>query len=71
MFRTRIAINWAVLIGAATTIDAQQYVISTYAGGAPASPLAAISLAADAQGNVYFADGYGYTRGAAPSNSVF
>jgi sugar lactone lactonase YvrE len=72
MYQTRVVIRWAVLsVAALTSANAQQYVISTYAGGAPASPLAAIAMAADAQGNVYFADGYGYTRGSAPSNSVF
>src|SRR5215471_8349409 len=72
MSRTRAVISWALLGTAAlTAADAQQYVISTYAGGAPASPLAAIALAADAQGNLYFVDGFGYTSGAARSNSVF
>ena len=72
MHRTRAVISWAWLSTTTlTAVQAQQYVISTYAGGAPASPLAAIALAADAQGNLYFADGFGYTRGPAPSNSVF
>jgi sugar lactone lactonase YvrE len=71
MYLRRIVVNWGLLGASLTAADAQQYLISTYAGGAPASPLAAIALAADAQGNVYFADGYGYTHGPAPSNSVF
>src|SRR6187431_1633414 len=52
-------------------LGAQQYGISTYAGGAPASPMAAISMATDPSGNLYFVDGYGYTSGPARSNSVF
>jgi hypothetical protein len=52
-------------------VDAQQYSISTYAGGAPPSPSAVLSMAADASGNLYFVDGYGYTGGPARSNSVF
>src|SRR5262245_41088066 len=52
-------------------LDAQQYTISTYAGGAPPSPMAAISMASDPSGNLYFVDGYGYTSNPARSNSVF
>jgi NHL repeat-containing protein len=52
-------------------VHAQSYGISTYAGGAPASATAAISMAADPSGNLYFVDGYGYTSGPARSNSVF
>jgi sugar lactone lactonase YvrE len=59
---------WTAVLNAA---DTPQYIISTYAGGAPARPTAAIALAADDRGNVYFVDGYGYTRGPARSNSVF
>jgi hypothetical protein len=51
--------------------DAPQYVISTYAGGTPLLPSAAIALARDAGGNVYFVDGIGYDRAPALSNSVF
>jgi sugar lactone lactonase YvrE len=54
-----------------TAVDAQQYTISTYAGGAPAPPMAAIALAVDAQKNVYFVDGYGFNGLLARSNSVF
>src|SRR5215469_536937 len=72
MDRIRIVISWALLgAAAATTAYCQQYVISTYAGGAPAAPTAAIALAADASGNVYFVDGYGYQATPARSNSVF
>jgi sugar lactone lactonase YvrE len=72
MGRTRVVISRALLgITALTAVDAQQYEISTYAGGAPASPTAAIALAADASGNVYFVDGYGYNHAAGRSNSVF
>src|SRR5262245_26659156 len=60
-----------VWIAALNAADTRQYVISTYAGGVPAQPMAAVSLAADGRGNIYFADGYGYTSGAARSNSVF
>jgi sugar lactone lactonase YvrE len=59
---------WTAALNAA---DAGQYTISTYAGGVPAQPMAAISLAADNRGNIYFVDGYGYTLGATRSNSVF
>ncbi len=52
-------------------LDAQQYGISTYAGGGPASPMAAISMATDPSGNLYFVDGDGYTNVPARSNSVF
>ena len=72
MGRTRVVISRTLLsITALTAVDAQQYIISTYAGGAPGSPTAAIAMAADAQGNVYFVDGYGYTLAPARSNSVF
>ena len=62
-FRCCLLPGWAV--------DAQRYEISTYAGGAPASATAAISMAADPSGNLYFVDGYGYTSSPARSNSVF
>jgi hypothetical protein len=72
MFRRRSVINWALLSTATlTAVHGQQYVISTYAGGAPAPPTAAIALAADAAGNVYFVDGYGFQATPARSNSVF
>jgi sugar lactone lactonase YvrE len=72
MRRIRLAISCVVLNSAAlNVVHGQQYVISTYAGGAPASPTGAIALAADASGNVYFVDGYGYERAPARSNSVF
>jgi trimeric autotransporter adhesin len=71
----RICVGLALLLTAGVTaVDTQQYVISTYAGGAPALPTAALSMAADANGNLYFVDGYGYGgyfRTAALSNSVF
>src|SRR5690242_5848324 len=51
--------------------EAPQYVISTYAGGTPALPTAAIALARDSGGNVYFVDGIGIDRVPALSNSVF
>src|SRR6476469_7151407 len=63
-------ISWLLTAGLAA-VDAQQYGISTYAGGAPASPSAAISMAADPSGNLYFVDGFGYTSGPARSNSMF
>lgn len=59
--------NVATLMAA----DNLHFVISTYAGGAPALPSGAISLAADARGNVYFVDGLGYAGVPARSNSVF
>jgi sugar lactone lactonase YvrE len=69
---TRAVTNCTLSCTAAlTAAQGQQYVISTYAGGAPASPSAAIALAADGSGNVYFVDGYGYQRTPARSNSVF
>jgi sugar lactone lactonase YvrE len=58
--------NAAALIAA----DTPHYIISTYAGGAPAPPTAALSLSADGRGNVYFVDGLGFA-GPARSNSVF
>jgi len=71
--RTARAVIGLVLLTTSALIaaDNPQYVISTYAGGAPLLPLAAIALAADSHGAVYFVDGYGYTQGVAPSNSVF
>ena len=57
----------AVWIAVLNAADPRQYMISTYAGGAPARPTAAIALAADDHGNVYFVDGYGYTRVPHPS----
>jgi len=72
MSRVQVAIGCLLLNAAALRgADARPYVISTYAGGAPAPPLAAMAMAADASGNVYFVDGYGYERAAALSNSVF
>ena len=73
MFRTRAVIGWALLSAAVAPLNAQQYTIATYAGGAPALPVSAISLAADAAGNVYFVDGYGFGIYGSPalSNSVF
>ena len=72
MRTARAAIGFVLLSTAAlTAADTSQYVISTYAGGVPSLPLAAIALAADSHGAVYFVDGYGYTQGVAPSNSVF
>ena len=71
MRRTRVAIRCILLNAAALAAAAQPYVISTYAGGAPAPPIAAIALAADEHGNLYFVDGYGYDRAAGRSNSVF
>src|SRR6478672_1038562 len=70
MSRIHVAVI-SLLFTVGLAVDAQQYVISTYAGGAPASPTAAISMAADPTGNLYFVDGYGYTSGPARSNSVF
>jgi hypothetical protein len=67
----RLLIALAVWTAALNAADTRQYVISTYAGGVPAPPMAAISLAADDRGNIYFVDGYGYIAGAARSNSVF
>ena len=67
----RLVLALAVLTAALNAADTPQYVISTYAGGVPAPPMAAIALAADDRGNIYFVDGYGYTSGAARSNSVF
>ncbi len=55
-----VAFGLLVLSAAAT---AQQYIISTIAGGVP-QPTSAVSMATDASGNVYFASG---DRG----NSVF
>src|SRR5689334_17478520 len=52
-------------------LDAQQYTKSTYAGGAPAGPMAAMSMALDPSGNLYFVDGYGFSNNPARSNSVF
>src|SRR6476660_2859932 len=72
MSRIQVAIGCLLLNTAALrAADARPFVISTYAGGAPAPPLAALAMAADAGGNVYFVDGYGYERAAARSNSVF
>jgi hypothetical protein len=58
--RIPIAIGWAFLSSAVASLYAQQYTIATYAGGAPAPPVSAISLTADAAVNVYFVDGYGF-----------
>jgi hypothetical protein len=45
MCRTRILISWALLSTAAlTAVRGQQYVISTFAGGAPAAPVEAIRV---------------------------
>jgi hypothetical protein len=59
MPRTRVAIGWAFLTSA-VSLHAQQYTIATYAGEAPVPPVSAISRAADADGNLYFVDGYGF-----------
>jgi sugar lactone lactonase YvrE len=68
----RLGINWLVISAVMLTpVRGQQYVIATYAGGAPASPVGAMALAADAARNVYFVDGYGFARTPAGSNSVF
>jgi hypothetical protein len=69
----RVAIRWVFLCAAVPPLFAQQYTIGTYAGGAPAPPVSAISLAADAAGNVYFVDGYGFGIYGSParSSSVF
>src|SRR4051812_11348676 len=65
----RVLLLW--LTAGLTAINAQQYTISTYAGGAPPSATAAMSMAADASGNLYFVDGYGYTSNPLRSASVF
>jgi hypothetical protein len=68
---SRIHVGVISLLFTRLAVDAQRYGISTYAGGAPASATAAISIAADPSGNLYFVDGDGYTSGPARSNSVF
>lgn len=71
MFRIHVGFCSLWFTAGLAVVDAQQYGISTYAGGAAASPSAAISMAADPFGNLYFADGYGYSNGPARSNSVY
>ena len=71
MSRIHARIVFLCLTAGLAAINAQQYSISTYAGGAAASPTAAISIAADPAGNLYFVDGYGYTSNPSRSNSVF
>ncbi|MDZ4797646.1 MAG: hypothetical protein SGI92_05750 [Bryobacteraceae bacterium] len=71
MPRIRVLVVSLLLSAALAAADAQQYGISTYAGGAPAPPMAAVSMAADPSGNLYFVDGYGFTSNPARSNSVF
>src|SRR5688572_22054247 len=71
MFRIHAGVILLWLTAGPVAINAQQYTISTYAGGAPASPTAAISMAADPSGNLYFVDGYGYTSNPLRSASVF
>jgi hypothetical protein len=71
MSRIHVGAIFLLLTAGPAPVDAQQYGISTYAGGAPASPSAAISMATDPSGNLYFVDGYGYTSVPARSNSVF
>ena len=71
MSRTHVGVISLLFTVGLAAVDAQRYEISTYAGGAPASAMAAISMAADPSGNLYFVDGYGYTSGPARSNSVF
>lgn len=62
MHRIWVLVSWGLWSAAGlTAVNAQQYVISTYARGAPAAPTATISMTADASGNVYFADGDGIT----------
>lgn len=72
MHRTWVVISWGLWSAAAqTSTNAQQYMISTYAGDAPVPPAAAISMAADGSGNLYFVDGDGLTFAPGSSNSVF
>jgi sugar lactone lactonase YvrE len=71
MFRIHVGFCSLWLTAGLASAGAQQYGISTYAGGAAVSPSAAISMAADPSGNLYFADGYGYSNSPARSNSVF
>ena len=71
MFRTRLGVVSLWLTAALAAADAQRYVISTYAGGAPGPPSAALSIATDISGNLYFVDGYGDNSAPARSNSVF
>ena len=71
MSRTRVGVVSLLLTAGLADVGAEQYVISTYAGGAPAAPTAALNLATDASGNLYFVDGYRYNYAPARSNSVF
>ena len=71
MSRTHVGVISLLFTVGLAAVDAQWYGISTYAGGAPASATAAISMAADPSGNLYFVDGDAYTSGPARSNSVF
>ena len=70
MSRIRIAVV-SLSLTALAAVHAQQYGISTYAGGAPADPLTAYSIAADPSGNLYFVDGHRYNSAPSQSNSVF
>ncbi len=72
LFRTCVGVALLFTAGV-TAVDAQQYIISTYAGGAPALPTAAQNITTDASGSVYFVDGsgHGYYSGPALSNTVF
>jgi hypothetical protein len=54
-----------------SALDAQHYTISTYAGGAPVPPTAAISMAVDPAASLYFVDGYGFTSNPSRGDSVF
>lgn len=69
-----VAITAVLLLSAGVTpLDGQPYTIATYAGGAPAPPVSASSLAASAEGNLYFVagDGLGAYGSPAGSSSVF
>ena len=73
MSRTRTEVVLLFAVGL-TVLNAQQYRISTYAGGAPANPAAAVSIATDPAGNLYFVDGNGtggLSGAIAVSHSVF
>jgi hypothetical protein len=71
VFRIHAGIISLWLTAEPSALEAQQYAIETYAGGAPGLPTGAISIAVDPSGNLYFADGYGFNTNPARSNSVF
>jgi sugar lactone lactonase YvrE len=71
MSRIRVGLVSLLLTSGLVAVNAQQYGISTYAGGVPGPPSAAFSIAADPFGNLYFVDGHRYNFAPSQSNSVF